>query len=82
MAEKVDALEAEAEAGVELSGEMTGDTLQGRFKALETQGGADLALAELKAKMGVLAPASESAQKALPAGGEPKKAEEKKAGSE
>ena len=83
MAEKVDALEAEAEAGVELSGEMTGDTLQGRFKALESQGGADLALSELKAKMGLLAPSSEAGQqKALPAGEAAKKAEEKKAGGE
>ncbi len=65
MAEKVDQLEAEAEAGVELAGEMTGDTLQSKFKQLESTGGADLALAELKAKMG-LGPAPGGGQKALP----------------
>jgi phage shock protein A len=65
MTEKVDQLEAEAEASVELSGEMTGDTLQSKFKQLESTGGADLALAELKAKMG-LAPPPGGATKALP----------------
>ena len=35
MAEKVEQIEAEAEAGVELAGELTGDTLQSRFKQLE-----------------------------------------------
>jgi phage shock protein A len=80
MAEKVDALEAEAEAGVELSGEMTGDTLNSRFKALESQGGADMALAELKAKMGLLPAASASSeQKALPEGVKPE-GEKKAAG--
>src|SRR5262249_59265370 len=39
MAEKVEQIEAEAEAGVELAGEMTGDTLQSRFKQLESTGG-------------------------------------------
>ncbi|HVR01808.1 MAG TPA: PspA/IM30 family protein, partial [Polyangia bacterium] len=53
MAEKVEQAEAEAEAGVELAGEMTGDTLQSRFKQLENTGGADMALQELKAKMGL-----------------------------
>src|SRR5438552_18572934 len=45
MAEKVDAIEAEAEAGVELAGELTGDSLASKFKQLESGGGADLALA-------------------------------------
>src|SRR5262249_1779380 len=57
MAEKVDAIEAEAEAGAELSGELTGDMLQDRFKRLEAgptgPKGSDAALAALKAKMGV-----------------------------
>ena len=53
MAEKVDAIEAEAEAGAELSGELAGDTLAGKFKRLETGSGADMQLAALKAKMGV-----------------------------
>src|SRR5262249_31024586 len=65
MAEKVDQIEAEAEAEAELGGELAGDTLATKFKQLETSGGADLALAELKAKMG-LGPAPDSARKALP----------------
>lgn len=75
MADKVEQLEAEAEAGVELAGEMTGDTLHARFKALESTGGADMALQELKAKMGLLPSASSAGeQKALP---ESKDAEKK-----
>src|SRR5262249_50615598 len=53
MAEKVDAIEAEAEAGAELSGELTGDTLAHKFKRLESGSGADVQLQALKAKMGV-----------------------------
>jgi phage shock protein A len=65
MAQRVDQIEAEAEAATELGGELTGDTLQQKFKALEGTGaGADHALAELKAKMG-LGPAPE-ARAALP----------------
>ncbi len=62
MAEKVDAIEAEAEAGAELAGEMTGDTLAHRFKKLEAGSGVDMQLQALKAKMGVAG--------ALPAAGE------------
>ena len=66
MAQKVDQIEAESEASVELGGELSGDTLQQKFKALESGGaGTDSALAELKAKMG-LAPAA-AAKAALPA---------------
>src|SRR5207249_310127 len=66
MAEKVDAIEAEAEAGVELSGELTGDNLEQKFRKLEAgKGGVDLQLAELKAKMGLAAPAE---QKVLTSG--------------
>lgn len=66
MATKVDQIEAEADASVELGNELTGDTLQQKFKALESgSAGTDTALAELKAKMG-LAPAAE-AKAALPA---------------
>ena len=36
MAQRVDQIEAEAEAATELGGELTGDTLQQKFKALET----------------------------------------------
>jgi phage shock protein A len=67
MAQKVDQIEAESEASAELGNELTGDTLQQKFKALESGSvGTDNALAELKAKMG-LAPAPEA--KALPAQG-------------
>jgi phage shock protein A len=59
MAQKVDQIEAEADASAELGGELTGDTLQQKFKALESGSvGTDSALAELKAKMG-LAPMPE-----------------------
>jgi len=66
MAQKVDKIEAESEASAELGNELSGDTLQEKFKALESGSvGTDSALAELKAKMG-LAPAPE-AKAALPA---------------
>ena len=63
MTQKVDQIEAESEASAELGGELAGDTLQQKFKKLETSGGSDMALAELKAKMG-LGPAPET--RALP----------------
>src|SRR5215467_4154049 len=69
MSTKIDQLEAEAEAGSELAGEMTGDTLETKFKQLEgSPGGAvtDSALLELKAKMGLAAPPN-SNQAQLPA---------------
>jgi phage shock protein A len=54
MSQRVDQIEAEAEASTELAGELGGDSLQQKFKALETTGsGSDYALAELKAKMGL-----------------------------
>ena len=65
MSTKVDQIEAEAEAHAELGNELTGDSLQQKFKALESGGaGSDDALAALKAKMG-LAPMPE-AKGALP----------------
>ncbi len=56
MAERIQLMEAEAEAGAELAGELSGDTLESKFLQLEAgPGGAeDDALAELKAKMGLL----------------------------
>ena len=56
MADKITMLEAEAEAGAELAGEISGDTLESKFLALESggHGTEDDALAELKAKMGLL----------------------------
>ena len=66
MAQKVDQIEAEADASVELGNEMTGDSLQQKFKALESgSAGTDSALAELKAKMGLAA--TPEAKAALPA---------------
>jgi phage shock protein A len=53
MSQKVDQIEAEADASTELGGELAGDTLQQKFKALDVGVGSDTALAELKAKMGL-----------------------------
>jgi phage shock protein A len=58
MNQKVEQIEAESEASTELGGELAGDTLQQKFKKLEGGTGGDLALAELKSKMG-LGPAPE-----------------------
>ncbi|HEY4239712.1 MAG TPA: PspA/IM30 family protein, partial [Kofleriaceae bacterium] len=71
MAERIQLMEAEAEAGAELAGELSGDTLESKFLALEQGGGGseEDALAELKAKMGLLdAPKGESS-KQLGSGG-------------
>ena len=65
MAERIQLMEAEAEAGAELAGELSGDTLESKFMQLEAGGGAteDDALNDLKAKMGLLeAPKGESAK--------------------
>ena len=56
MSQKIEQMEAEAEAGAELAGEYTGDTLAQKFSTLETTAGADMALEELKKKMGLGAP--------------------------
>src|SRR5580658_1722163 len=56
MSGKIDQLEAEAEAGAELSEEYTGDVLATRFQQLEKAHGGDEDLLALKRKMG-LAPA-------------------------
>jgi phage shock protein A len=56
MAQKIDQLEAEAEAGEELAEEYTGDVLASRFANLEKTAGADDELAALKRKMGLLPP--------------------------
>ncbi len=54
MAQKIDQIEAEAEAQSELSEEYTGDVLASKFSALEMTQGADDDLAALKRKMGML----------------------------
>ena len=71
MAERIQLMEAEAEAGAELAGELSGDTLESKFLQLEAAGGAseDDALAELKAKMGLLEAPKESKQLASGANG-------------
>lgn len=64
MANKIDQMEAEAEAASEIAGELTGDTLEHKFNQLEAGHGADHALAELKAKMGLLPASTESSTRA------------------
>jgi phage shock protein A len=56
MAQKIDQIEAEAEAGAELAEEYTGDVLASRFQQLEKTHGADEDLTALKRKMGMLPP--------------------------
>jgi phage shock protein A len=51
MAAKVDQLEAQAGAAVEISQELSGDTLEQRFKALEGSGDVDQELNALKARV-------------------------------
>jgi phage shock protein A len=53
MASKIDQMEAEAEAGMELAEEYSGDTLAQKFENLQSTAGADMALEELKKKMGL-----------------------------
>jgi len=59
MSEKIEQMEAEAEASAELAEGFSGDDLSSKFEALEEDHGADEALAALKAKMGVNKEASE-----------------------
>jgi phage shock protein A len=54
MAEQIDQMEAEAEAGAEMAEQYTGDILKHRFSELEATAGADLDLEALKRKMGLL----------------------------
>jgi phage shock protein A len=56
MAEQIDQMEAEAEAGAEVAEQYTGDILKHRFSELEATAGADLELEALKRKMGLLPP--------------------------
>jgi phage shock protein A len=65
MANKIDQMEAEAEAGAELQEEYTGDTLATQFANLEKSSGQDDDLLALKRKMG-LAPAEPVAAPAAP----------------
>jgi phage shock protein A len=54
MSEKIDQIEAEAEAGQELSEEYTGDVLKYKFDKLEATAGADADLEQLKREMGLV----------------------------
>lgn len=54
MAQKVETMEAEAEAAAELNEEMSGNDLDSKFRALEVDQGANEALSSLKAKMGIV----------------------------
>ncbi|MBK8252986.1 MAG: PspA/IM30 family protein [Polyangiaceae bacterium] len=56
MSDKIDKLEAEAEATGELAEQYTGDTLAHKFAQMEVNQGAEDDLAALKRKMGVLPP--------------------------
>jgi phage shock protein A len=53
MAEQIDQMEAEAEAGAAVAEQYTGDILKHRFSELEASAGADLELEALKRKMGL-----------------------------
>jgi phage shock protein A len=59
--EKIDQLEAEAEASEQIGNEYSGDVTEQKFRDLEVNRGADLALDELKRKMGVAPPVAVSA---------------------
>ena len=59
--QKVDRIEAEAEAGVELAEEYSGDRLAQRFKELEGATGVDDDLVAMKRKMGLAPPPPEPA---------------------
>jgi len=56
MSQKIDQIEAEAEASSEIAEQYTGDTLAEKFGKLEQTTGADDDLMALKRKMGVLPP--------------------------
>jgi phage shock protein A len=65
MSQKIDQIEAEAEAESDLAEEYTGDTLASQFQQLERTHSADDDLVALKRKMGIL-PAEEAAAPAAP----------------
>lgn len=54
MGERIDQMEAEAEAGAEIAEEATGDVLRMKFSQLEATAGADDELEALKRKMGLV----------------------------
>lgn len=56
MSERIERMEAEAEAGAEIAEEYTGDQLSQKFEKLEMTAGADEDLLTLKRKMGLAPP--------------------------
>jgi phage shock protein A len=71
MTEKIERMEAEAEAGAEVAEEYTGDALAQKFQHLEATAGADEDLLALKQKMGLAppSPAPQPVRVAATAGG-------------
>lgn len=63
MSDKVDHIEAEAEASAELAADMAGADLEAQFDSLESESGTSEALLALKAKMGVAEAAPSSASR-------------------
>ena len=59
MADRIQRMEAEAEASAELAEEYSGDVLKSKFDDLESTQGADEDLASLKREMGLAPPAPE-----------------------
>jgi phage shock protein A len=57
MSEKIERMEAEAEASATIAEEYSGDVLKHRFDQLEATAGADMELLDLKRKMGLAPPA-------------------------
>lgn len=82
MSQKIDQIEAEAEAGEELAEEYTGDTLAAQFSKLEKTSQAEDELVLLKRKMGMLPPEEAKPVKEEVAKRVEAKTEEKKVVSE
>ena len=59
MAERIQKMEAEAEASAELAEEYSGDVLRDKFDRLEATSGADQELLDMKRQMGMAPPAPE-----------------------
>jgi phage shock protein A len=66
MSQKIDQIEAEAEAESDLAEEYTGDSLSSQFQQLERAHSGDDDLVALKRKMGMLPPQEEAAPAAQP----------------
>lgn len=83
MSDRIQLMEAEAEAGAELAGELSGGDLESKFAALEAGGASaeEDALAALKSKMGLLEGPKGGEAKQLAAGKADAKADAKNAGA-